>query len=226
MGHKGRLEMFMGDTGSGKDSAIYWTIHNRPFVLIQLVPNNETMDDMFFLRDSDKGIEKAKKILRDTYKPEGYIFRDNGVDYSIYHFAIWCRKGQKEFNPKIWEIMDKAPTLWLGEINYWGDLSEYDRKNDFVAWCRDIRGRDQLVLGSTHRSRADVPPIIYEYARKLHWVGKFSGTPTQAKELYDKTHGRFDSFEEFDEKIRRLVKFNALKPNPEESILTIKDLEV
>ena len=218
MAHDGRMELILGDPGAGKDSFIYWMIQNRPFLLIQTVPNNETMDQMAFLRDTDENIKKAYKMVDATYQPEGYIH--DGQAY--YHFAIFFRKNHYENNPALWPLMEYAPTLWLGDVNFW--CNEWHRSKRFELFIRDIRGRDQLVLGSTHRSKADLPPVVYQYARKIYWVGPFAGGKPELTELYNKkSAGLFGSIDELEEKLSVLEKFDYANPNPDQSVLTIKD---
>jgi len=218
MPHDGRLYLVLGDPGAGKDSFIYYNIHNRPFVLVQQTPNNETMDNMAYLYDSDPGMVRAEKFVKEINR-EG--FKHDGETY--YNFAIFSRTNQVDFNPKIWKIMEEAQTLWLGDVNFW--VRDYQRMQRFDIFVRNIRGRDQEVWGSTHRARADVQPFVYQYAKKIYWVGPFNDDDVKLKELYGKKSADlFGSFEEFSEKIRGLKKFNALDPNPEESVLTVKDL--
>lgn len=218
MAHDGRLELVLGDPGAGKDSFIYWMIQNRPFVLIQTAPNNATMDQMAYLLDTDKNIEKAYKMVDATYQPEGYIYDDQ----AYYHFAIFFRKHQEEANPKIWPLMEYIPTLWLGDVNYW--CNDWYRSKKFVLFLRDIRGRGQLVYGSTHRTKADLPPVVFQYARKIYWVGPFADNKPQLTELFGKkSAGLWESMHEFEEKIRGLEPFDYSNPNPDRSVLTIKD---
>jgi hypothetical protein len=218
MPHDGRLELVLGDPGAGKDSFIYWQIQNRPFVLVQTAPNNGTMDNMAYVYDSDKNIERAYKMVDATYRPEGYIFDD----HAYYHFAVFFRKNQYEANPKLWPFMEYCPTLWLGDVNYW--CADWHRGKRFELFIRDIRGRDQLVYGSTHRSKADLPPVVFQYARKIYWVGPFTDDKPQLMTLYGKkSAGLFGSVEEFEDKIRNLEKFDYANPNPDRSVLTIKD---
>lgn len=223
MAHDGRLELVLGDPGAGKDSFIYWMLHNRPFVLVQTAPNNETMDAMPYVRDTDKQLEKATKvILPAIYRPEGYVLP--GTDEHIYNFAVFFRKDYDaiDVNPKIWPLMYKAPTLWLGDINYWA--RDWHRWQRFDVFMRDIRGRDQLVMGSTHKAKADIPPVAYEYARKIYWVGPFADDDTKLQVLFGKkSAGLFTDIEDFREKITSLEKFDWANPNPDRSVLTIKD---
>jgi hypothetical protein len=222
--HDGRLYLVIGDPGAGKDSFIYHNINNLPFVLVQEASNNETMDEMFFLTATNSGIEKAQEILTAIYQPEGYIYHDKktGNDYHIYQFAVFSTEDAYEANPKIWGLMKRAPLLWLGDVNWW--CAEYHRMQKFIVLCRNIRGRNQIVWGSTHRTKADLNPLVYQYARRIYWVGPFADEDIKLKELYGKkSAGLFSSFEEFNYKIRGLEKFNALDPNPERSVLIIKD---
>lgn len=224
MPHDGRLYLVIGDPGAGKDSFIWHNVNNLPNVLIQEAPNNETMDEFFFVIDTDKGIEKAEQILSGIYQPEGYIFHDkkSGEDFHVYNFAVFFREDEYEANPKIWQFMKNCPLLWLGDVNWW--CAEYHRSQKFMVFCRNIRGRDQTVWGSTHRTKADLNPLIYQYARRIYWVGPFTDDDAKLKELWGKkSAGLFNSFEEFSEKIRSLVPFDALNPNDEKSVLLIKD---
>jgi hypothetical protein len=137
-------------------------------------------------------------------------------------FAVFFRENEVDVNPKIWPFMEVCPLLWLGDVNYF--TRDWHRAQRFDLFVRNIRGRDYIVWGSTHRSKADLQPFVYQYARKIFWVGPWVDDDVKLKELFaKKSAGLFQNFEEFKEKITKLEKFNALNPNVENSVLTIKD---
>ncbi len=221
--HDGKLILVLGDPGAGKDSYINWAFGNQPFVLVQSEPNNQTMWDMDYILDTDDNLKKAReKIIPGIFSDQGYpIQQYDQVEY-IHRIMIRFREGE-DVNPKIFNLFKCIPNIWLGDVNYW--FTDWHRGQAFKNYfLRYIRGRDQLVYGSTHFVTGDVLPVVSQYARQIIWVGPFADRPERAKDLYGlKSAGMFPDFNYFEAKLRGLEKFQWNHPNPEMSILLIKD---
>lgn len=58
-------------------------------------------------------------------------------------------------------------------------------RNDFQAFIRTVRFNNNPVIITTHRARADIPPLVRAIGTSFYYVGPGTKNPDELKTLYE-----------------------------------------
>ena len=198
-GFDGCLTVITGWPRQGKTSFAI-PLLKKPHVIACAGASNETLQKYSWVPDTDKGLKYVS-------------------DHPTETLAIRCMHA----NPNLFKVLcDPAREVMLDEV---GNICcTYQLKEAFVKYAREVGWKNGglNVTATTQRPKSDIPPAVYDAARKIYWVGPCRSR-TITNLLYDRT-SLIMSEEEFELMLFSRVPFKYDKPNPKEAVFLIKDI--
>jgi hypothetical protein len=194
---QGNVVILIGMPGSRKTTlGLSWIA--AECVIIVSESTHEVTDKFNWLSDSEVDLARAAK----TQPP--YCIRTYNNNPQLWQFL-------RHVNCPI--LIDDAGSV----VDGWHQVQA------FKKWLRHVRKRGQKVIITTHRTKDDLPPLAYTYAKKICYVG-----PTDFDEVKN-VYGKRDvgkasmTLEEFYERIKILKPFDYRAKNELESVFVVKD---